>query len=59
MSSISNIHKFCIFSLNFHQIPLDVSLGGTRDLSIADLDLAEVLARTCSGLTVISVFAIQ
>ena len=33
------------FSLNFHQIPLDVSLGGTRDLSIADLDLANVLAQ--------------
>ena len=45
MSSILKIQNFYIFSLNFHQIPLDVSLGGTRDLSIADLVLANVLAK--------------
>ena len=45
MSSVPKNHKFSIFSLNFHQIPLDVYLGGTRDLSIADLDLANILAQ--------------
>ena len=45
MSSISKIHKIFIFSLNFHQIALDVYLGGTRDLSIADLNLADVVAQ--------------